>query len=45
MIKTLKEELKYLMSLRDNDLLGDCNGTLSSEIKHLNNIIELYEKA
>ena len=45
MLNTLKQEIKHLKSLRDNDYMGDPNGILNDEIKHCENLIKLYEKA
>ena len=40
MLNILKQEIKYLISLRDNDYIGDPNGFLDTEIQHCNNLIK-----
>ena len=36
----LKQEIKYLKSLRDNDYIGNSNGILDTEIKHCEDLIK-----
>ena len=43
--QALKQELKELKSLRDNDYMGDTNGIIENEIAHVENLIKSYEEA
>lgn len=45
MINILKEEIKNLESLIENDYLGNSGHILSDEIIHCRKLIKLYEKA